>query len=123
MSYINLKQEIDALAERLVGEFDPIQFSEGKEELLVLLDSSIHDYQSIDIHYEKNVRECILRQSRVDKKLDERIIKGKFIMGIALEEDDMPRFRSCCKLLIDLIGKQQNRRWGVKGIFYTVQSE
>jgi hypothetical protein len=118
MSFNHLKLKITSLASSLEDEFNESEFDSGKEELLGLLDLAIHDHGSIDLHYDDSVRLVLSRVSQSDTRLDERIMKGTFIMKEAALEGDVGRVKSCLRLLIDLEHRQLNRRWGHRGIYY-----
>ena len=118
MTFIHLIRKICILAEDLENESDDRLFDSGKEELLRLLDVSIHTHGSIDVHYEDSVRSVLKRMSLTDIKLDERIIKGGFVMKIAAGELDSSRVIKCFELLETLKVSQLNRRWGIRGIYY-----
>ena len=118
MSFNHLRVKIISLAESLEDEFNEREFDSGKSELLDLLDLMIHDHGSIDLHYEESVRLVLDRISISDQKLDERIIKGSFIMKEAVIERDWKRVDSCLGLLDKLEKNQINRKWGNKGIYY-----
>ena len=118
MSFNHLRVKIISLAESLEDEFNEREFDSGKSELLDLLDLMIHDHGSIDLHYEESVRLVLDRISISDQKLDERIIKGSFIMKEAAIERDWKRVDSCLGLLGKLEKAQINRKWGNKGIYY-----
>jgi hypothetical protein len=108
---------LNALSDDLMYEDDEIIFSEGKEEVLRLLDIMIHKFGTIDYHYLENIEFVREKQSLIDIKLEERILKGKLYVKTKGDEGYFKEVIKGMELLINLEHQKRNRVYGIKGIY------
>ena len=106
-----------SLADNLINETDEEEFTEGKEELLELLDIMAHVYGTLDYHYENNIEIVRGRCSGIDAELMARILKGREWVAEQAKDRNVINFKRGLIKLAVLEEKQQNRIYGILGIY------